>query len=443
MNIKNTQVPSPLNTPHYEEKPAVLPILPSEKKHIFQWKSGVYAVLDIGSTKTVCLIGRGLKNGSLEILGWGWRRSEGIFSGNIVDTAQAEAVIRATVGDAERMAGRRIDNISVNLSCGNPKSHHISVENILGGRDITIRDIQNLLEDAKKQNFLPERTIIHNLPISFNVDETHNVFNPCGHHCHRLQGNFHIVDANISALRTLSIVLQRAELRLISAISSPFASGISVLDQDERELGITVIEMGAATTSLAIFLHGKLLHTAQLPIGSHLITRDIASALGLSLETAEWLKTLHGAAQPISDDDQHLIPLPTARGHMIKHISRKQLVSIIAPRIEETLEMARHCLERTGLGRVAKDRIVLTGGGALLNDLGPVAARLFGKPVRIGQPRNILNLPDNSAISTAFATASGLLAWCVGAEHYFMLTEVKTAKQNLLKRLVNLIHKSI
>lgn len=427
----------------YEEKPAILPLLEPEHKNHFKWRSGIFAVLDLGSTKTVCFIGRGLKNGSLQILGWGWRRSEGISSGNIVDAERAEAVIRTTVGEAERMAGRRVNDIVVNLSCGNPVSRHIQVEEILDGREVTPHDIQSLIDTAKKEVFLPEREIIHTLPVTFNVDETYSVFNPYGQLCHLLQGNFHIVDAHISALRTLSFVLQRAELRLTAAISSPLASGISVLDHDERELGISVIEMGAATTSLAVFLQGRLLHTAQLPIGSDMITRDIATALGLSLEMAEWLKTAHGAAQPVSDDDQNLIPLPTTHGQIINYVSRKQLVSIIAPRIEETLEMVRHCLESTGLGRVAKDRIVLTGGGALLKDLGPVAAKLFGKPVRLGQPRNILNLPETSSISSGFSTCSGLLAWCVGADTYFLPPIAQEVSNNFLKRLVNLIRKSI
>lgn len=428
---------------HNDQERHILPLLPLEKQKGFAWKPGIFSVLDLGSTKAMCLIGRGLRNGSLEILGWGWRRSEGITSGSIVDTKQAEAVIRATVGDAEKMAGERADHLTVNLSCGNPFSQHVDVVATLGGQEVTEEDIHALTEQARLKARHNERTIIHTLPLGFKVDETQAVFNPCGHLCTHLTGKFHIIDANSTILRTLDTVLQRAELNLSALVCSPFASGMAALEHDERELGITLIEMGAGTTSLAVFSHGKMLHSAQIRVGGHHITRDIASALSVSIETAEWLKTRHGAAQPVSDDEQHLIALPTGRGTMIQRIPRSKLVSVIAPRIEETLEMVRHSLETAGLGNLAKDRIVLTGGGALLNDLGPVAARIFGRQVRIGQPRNILNLPDTSSISTGFSTAAGLLAWAAGADRHFCAPEENPSSQKILKRLVNLVRRHV
>lgn len=422
---------------------AVLPLLPEEQPPGFAWRPGVKAVLDIGSTKMTCLIGRALANGSLQVLGWGWRRSEGVTSGAIVDTRRAEAVIRATVGDAEKQAGRRIDELVVNLSCGNPLSYHVDTEMLVGGREITPEDVRDLLDDARYRAFHEERRIVHTLPLGFNVDETPAVLDPCGHQCAHLLGKFHLIDASTSALRTLSTVLQRADLRLAGLVSSPLASGLAVLDHDERDLGVTVVEMGAGTTSLAVFSHGRLLHTAQLRVGGHHITRDIASALSVHTDTAEWLKTMHGAAQPVSDDDHHIIRLPATHGSAMARLPRSRLVSIIAPRIEETLEMARHALDSANLGRLADGRVVLTGGASLLNDLGPVAARVFGRQVRLGRPRGIHNLPENSSISAGFSTASGLLSWAAGAEDAFCLPEEEILNRGVMKRLVNFVRRHV
>lgn len=184
------------------ENRAVLPILPTEKRPGFEWRPGVRAVLDLGSTKTTCLIGRGLQNGALQVLGWGWRRSEGIQSGSIVDTKLAEAVIRATVGDAEKQTGRHIDDLIVNLSGGNPLSLHSDVSMTVGNREVVDNDVRDLMEDARDSVYREGREIVHTLPLGFNVDETHAVPNPCGHLCQNLMGKFHLIDANASALRT-------------------------------------------------------------------------------------------------------------------------------------------------------------------------------------------------------------------------------------------------
>ncbi|GBQ04508.1 cell division protein FtsA [Saccharibacter floricola] len=425
------------------ENRAVLPLLPSEERPGFTWRPGIHAVLDIGSTKTTCLIGRGLSNGGVKVLGWGWRRSEGITSGAIVDTARVEAVIRATVGDAETQARRRIEEVIVNLSCGNPQSYHIDTAMTPGGREVTPKDVRSLLNHARQQAFYEGRSIVSTLPLGFNVDETPAVPDPCGHQCTELLGKFHLIDANTSALRTLSTVLHRAELRLNGLVSSPFASGLSVLDHDERDLGVTVVEMGAGTTSLAVFSHGRLLHTAQLRIGGHHITRDIAAALSVHTDVAEWLKTMHGAAQPVADDEHHIIRLPVSHGRSLERISRARLVSIIAPRIEETLEMTRHYLDNAGLGRLAEGRVVLTGGASLLSGLGPVAARIFGRQVRMGQPHMIYGLPESAAISAGFSTVSGLLTWACGADESFCLPEDDSPPSGIMKRLVNLISRHV
>ncbi|MCX5614365.1 cell division protein FtsA [Bombella saccharophila] len=424
---------------------AVLPILPSEEQQGFVWTPGLKAVLDIGSTKITCLIGQGLKNGGLRVLSWGWRRSEGVNSGAIVDTAKLERVIRATVGDAERKISRRIRDVTVNLSCGAPRSYHLDTYLSPNGREVDEADLQELYEQARYDAIETDRRIIHAMPLGFNIDESITVLNPCGHQCERLMGKFHIIDAQTSVIHTLDAVLQRAELRAIDILSSPIASGIAVTDHDERDLGVTVVDMGAGTTTLAVFARGRVLYTRHIRVGSHHITRDIALALSIPIDAAERLKTLYGVAYASADDASLPIALPLSHHNGIRQITRADIVRAIAPRVEETLEMLRHELNGAGLGRPAEGRVVLTGGGALLNGLDSVAAEILNRPVQVRPPSGIRGLPESShpSIWAGFSTAAGLLAWSAGARSSFCLAEQHAPTRGLGKRLAGLLRKKL
>lgn len=214
-----------------------------------------------------CLIGRGEADGSLRVLGHGWRRSRGIRNGAIVDLREAEQAIRATVGQAEDAADKRLDHVVVNLSCGQPESRLFNARMPIGGREVTEADMSRVIAEGQARAHTEGRTAIHTLPIGFAVDETQGILDPRGHLCDQLTARLHIVDAASTALRTLDSVMMRAELKMSGLVSAPFASGLSVLDEDERELGATVVEMGGGTTSLAVFGEGMLLHTAHLPVG--------------------------------------------------------------------------------------------------------------------------------------------------------------------------------
>ncbi|GBR50469.1 cell division protein FtsA [Neokomagataea thailandica NBRC 106555] len=427
---------------HSRDTRNVLTLPPEETRPTPAWRSGVFGVLDIGSTKMTCLIGRGEPDGSLNVLGYGWRRAHGIRSGSIVDVREAEAAIRATVGQAEDAAEKRMDALTVNLSGGHPASRWIDVHLPIGGREVTAHDVDQLRVDAKARAWAEGRSIIHNIPLGYLVDGMAGVTDPRGYQCTELSARFHIVDMHSSSLRTLDTVLQRAELRLDGLVSSPFASALSVLSDEERDLGVTVVEMGGGTTSLSVFLEGRLLHIAQIPVGGLHVTRDIASALSTSLDTAERLKTLFGAAQLGSDDQREMlsIPLIGESRDRLARVPRARLISFIEPRIAETLELVRNALDTSGLGGMANTRVVLTGGASLMEGLVPVASRILGRSVRLGRPLNIHGLPENDAASAGFSTVSGLLAWAAGADRNFAHTPItETAPNNLFQRLVGFI----
>lgn len=425
----------------------ILPLPPpDEPRSTRTWKPGVFGALDIGSTKMTCLIGRGEPDGSLRVLGYGWRRSRGIRSGSIVDIREAEAAIRATVGQAEEAAERRMDSLVVNLSCGHPQSRLIDARMQIGGREVTDGDVRRLMNEGQARAWSEGREVMHTLPVGFAVDNVPGVVDPRGHQCDQLAAKLHVIDMNASSLRTLDAVMHHAELKMGGLVSSPLASGLAVLDEDERELGATVVEMGGGTTSLAVFCEGKLLHTAQLPVGGLHVTRDLAGVLSTSIETAERIKTMHGAAQMASDDEREMlsVPLIGEGSHQLCRIPRSRVISIIEPRIEETLEMVRHALDTAGLGRLANGRVVLTGGASLLDGVGPLAARILGRQIRMGKPLDIIGLPESASASAGFSTSAGLLAWAAGADRdYGDIDASDTRPNSFLKRIVGFIRNNV
>ncbi|KXV18303.1 cell division protein FtsA [Gluconobacter oxydans] len=424
----------------------ILPLPTEDTQRNVSWRRGIFGALDIGTTKMTCLIGKGEPDGSIQVLGHGWRRSHGIRSGSIVDIREAEAAIRATVGQAEEAAERRMDSLVVNLSCGRPLSRLVDAQIPIGGREVTAGDVQRLIAEGQARAWMEGREVIHTLPIGYVVDSIPGIADPIGHQCEELATRMHVVDMNSSALRTLDAVLQHAELKLDGLVASPFASGVSVLAAEERELGVTVVEMGGGTTSLAVFCEGKLLHTAQIRVGGLHVTRDIAGVLSTSLETAERLKTMYGAAQMGSDDQREIlsVPLIGENSDRLVRLQRSKVISVIQPRIEETLELVRQSLDNAGLGRLANGRVVLTGGASLLEGIVPVATRILGRPVRMGKPQNIYGLPETAAASAGFSTAAGLLAWAAGADRDFGDISVPEPKpRGLVKRLVGFIRNNV
>jgi cell division protein FtsA len=378
-------------------------------------RAGPFGVLDIGSTKIACLIGRTESDGSLRVLGFGWHRGRGVRGGGIVDLEDAERAIRACVGQAEDMADTRLGAVTINLSCGMPESRLFNVQWEVGGRQVEAADIQRVVAEGHLRAAVEGRRIIHAMPLSFSVDDTQGVPDPRGLHCQDLTARLHVIDAASTALRNLLTVVNRCDLDLAEMVSAPLAAGLATLVADERELGATVIDMGGGTTGMAVFAEGQLMHTAQLPVGGQHVTNDLARVLSTPVSHAERLKTLYGNTQTSPDDERELLPVPLVGEdeHQIAKVPRAMVINIIRPRLEETFELVRERLEQSGLGRAAGTRVVLTGGASQLAGARELAARILGRQVRLGRPQGLRGLPD-SASGPAFATAAGLLAWCAG-----------------------------
>jgi cell division protein FtsA len=401
-------IPRRITTPGMEADP------PARARSM---RTGPFGVLDIGTTKIACLIGRIESDGRLRVLGFGWHRGRGVRAGGITDLDEAEKAIRACVGQAEDMADTRLRAVTVNLSCGQPESRLFNVQWPVGGRAVDDHDVRRVVHEGRARAQNEGRETIHALPLMFSVDDMAGVADPRGLHCSTLTARLHVIDAANTALRSLGACIARCDLDIAELVSAPMAAGLATLVADERELGATVIDMGGGTTGMAVFAEGQLLHTAQLPMGGVHVTNDLARVLSTPVAHAERLKTLFGNVHSSPDDEREMLPVPLIgeEDHQLAKVPRSMVVNIIRPRLEETFELVRERLDESGLTRAAGSRVVLTGGACQLGGVRELAAGILGKDkqVRLGRPSSLRGLPD-SASGPAFATAAGLLAWAAG-----------------------------
>jgi len=390
---------------------------PARMRKRAQARGGNFGVLDIGSSKIVCIVARIESDGTPRALGFGWRGAAGVKNGSVIDPAEAEIAIRAAVAQAEEMADVQLRGVIVNLSCGQPESRSLNVQWPVGGRAATEIDIAAMLHEGRRRAEAEGRALVHALPLGFTVDATPGVPDPRGMVCDNLSARLHVVDAAENALANLSLCLGRCDLDVEEVVSAPFASGLACLDGDEMELGTVMIEMGAGTTSVAVFNEGQLWHTAQLPIGGWHVTNDLARGLSTPIAHAERIKTMHGSALE-GDDKGEMLPVPQVgdAGDHLARVPRRMIVNIIRPRLEETFELLRDRLDGAGLPRDTTRRIVLSGGASQLIGATELASRVLDRPatqIRVARPHRVRGLPE-TALGPGFATTIGLLHWAGG-----------------------------
>ena len=378
-------------------------------------RSGVFGVLDIGSTKVVCVIARIENDGEPRALGFGWQRSRGIKGGNIVDIEEAEKSIRAAVGQAEEMADTQLRGAIVNLSCGQPESRQQNIQWPIGGRAVTEADLRAILGEGRRRSAEDGRETVHAFPLGFTVDATPGVEDPRGMICETISAKLHMLDAAQASLLNLGATLLRCDLVVEELVSAPFAGGLATLVEDEKQLGATVIDMGGGTTSIAVFAEGHLIHTAQIPVGGWNVTNDLARGLSTPIAHAERLKTLHGGVLGAPDDEKEWLPVPQVgeEEDQIARVPRAMVIGIIRPRLEETFELVKDRLEAAGLSSEMGRRVVLTGGASQLVGVRELAGRVLERQVRLGRPHPVRGMPE-TASGPAFAAPLGLLAWGAG-----------------------------
>jgi len=377
-------------------------------------KSGVFAALDIGAAKTVCFIAKteetlaGLRP---RVIGVGHQSTRGVRAGQVVDVAAAVDSIRAAVENAERMAGHTVSEVSLAVSAGAPSSSRISVDMDLASREVTDRDLRRILAEALRQHQETGRVLIHALPLSWRVDGHRGVKDPRGMFGEALGVDLHLVSAASDPLQNLITCVERCQLSVNDVAATPYVSGIAALAADERDLGALLIDMGAHTTTVAVFNEGALQHVDVVPVGGAHVTNDIARGLSTPVNAAERIKALHGCALDSPDDDQILIETPPVAGSGAATMGQQPkalLNAIIRPRLEEVFELVRDRLDAAGATSAAGRSVVLTGGASQLPGAAQLAGRVLGKQARLGRPDSLAGLGD-AVSGPAFSAAAGLL----------------------------------
>lgn len=381
----------------------------------------VVAALDIGTHKICCLIAAhepvyasaGQPSQRLRALGFGLQRSQGIEGGAVVDLTLAQAAVAAAIAQAEHTAGLRIDAVHVGVTSGNPQSSTFNGHVDVAGSVVEASDIARLDAGARAFAGRTGRALLVLNRIAYGLDATPSVRDPHGLAGQRLFANHHAVTVEAGPLRNIGLLVESCHLGLDDMLPAAYASALAVTTQDERQIGVAVVDLGAGALSIAGFADGHFVHCESLPTGGQHITRDVAYALGIPLAEAERIKTLYGSMVRSGTDEHELVPLgqEQADGFMASAATRADLTRIVAHRVEGVLAAVRSRLEACSVERIRHAGVVLTGGTSQIMGLDGVATILLGRPARVSAPRSTTGVTGRFAGSVqgpAFSCVVGL-----------------------------------
>lgn len=383
-------------------------------------RHSVVSILDIGSTKVVCLIARISYAGKIEIIGIGHNGSQGIKAGRITDIKAAEISIVQAVEAAEKMAGERIKKVYLSISSNNLISQRLSAELMVTGHEITDKDLNRLLLQILDRFSEQELEIIHSFAFDYMLDGNRGIENPLGMYGNKLLGDFHVLSAPATHILNTNSCLTRCQLEVENYMSASYASGLSCLTPDEMSLGVLFIEFGGGCTSVSIFNNGHMLYTDALPIGGMHVTNDLARGLSTDFLTAERIKTLYGT---VSQNNSHkfdeVIEVGAASGEGDStNVNRSVLVEIVRARIEETIDIIMKKIDASGMSKYCGNKIVITGGASQITGMKDLVAEMFGKTVRVAYPRQLPGLAESTS-GIAFATPIGMILHICDIETHY------------------------
>ena len=396
--------------------------LAPKMKPISRRRSAIICALDVGTSKVVCVVARlrprpqeilYRRSHAIEVLGIGHTQAHGMKCGTVVDISAAEDVLRHAIDEAERMAGVQVSSVVLPITAGRTTSELFAATVHMQTPTAGDADIQRVLAVGSRHSVRQGRAVLHSLPIGYALDEQRGIRDPRGMLGRRLGVDMHVVTTEVAAARNLMLLAERCHIGVEAMVAAPYVAGLSVLAEDEADLGAAVIDMGAGTTTVAVFAGGRFIHVDGFAVGGLNVTMDIARGLTTTISDAERLKTLFGAALSGPSDDRDMLELAAidAGPHEPpRMVPRAHLVHIIRPRVEEILEMVRDKLAASPFAADPRGRVILTGGASQLTGLSDLAAQILNRQVRVGRPLGIGALPD-AAKGPAFAVAAGLLVY--------------------------------
>lgn len=375
-------------------------------------KTNIVAAIDIGTTKIAAMIGRKTEKGKIEILGYGNAKSTGVKRGVVLNIEQTVNAINEAISQAEEKAQLKITDAYVGIAGQHIRSTHNRgyINRDSYDVEITQNDVDILIEDMEKMPIEIGEEIVHVLPQNFIVDSEGGVKDPKGMFGKRLEANFHVVISNTAAANNIKKCVKRANVNVKKLILEPLASSTAVLTEDEKEMGVALVDIGGGTTDVAVFYDGIIRHTAVIPFGGNIVTQDIKTGCNILERYAEELKIRFGSSLAQEAPEKKVVTIPGINGRASKEISFKNLAHIIQSRMEEIIEEVYFQIESSGMMQQLGAGIVLTGGGALLENIRQLVAFKTCMDVRLGLPKQSLESEVIDDINNpTFSTSVGLM----------------------------------
>ncbi len=363
--------------------------------------------LDIGTTKIAAIVGELTPDG-MDIIGVGTHPSTGLKKGVVVNIDATVQSIGRAIEEAEHMAGVEITQVYAGIAGAHIKSLNSQGVWAIKDKEVKESDIAAVLEQARAINIPQDREIIHVLPQEFTVDHQDGIKEPLGMAGVRLEAKVHLVTAAVSSAQNIIKCCHRCGLQVADIVLEPLASAEAVLHDDERELGVALIDIGGGTTDLAIFVDGSIIHSSVLAVGGHQLTADIAYGLRSPHSEAERIKHRHGCAMVAMVGDDEMIEVPSVGGRPARSVRRQVLASVIEPRVEEMFSLVRRDIEKNGFEDKLASGAVITGGSTILEGMPELAEQVLGMPVRRGIPKGVGGLID-VVKSPMYSTGVGLV----------------------------------
>jgi cell division protein FtsA len=374
----------------------------------------IFVGLDIGTTKIACIISELDQNGELKIIGVGVSPSHGLRKGVVVNIDKTVHSIQKAVEEAELMAGVDVDAVWVGIA-----GDHIRAINSKGvvatsgqNNEITELDVVRAVDAAKAVSIPMDREILHVIPQEYIVDDQKGIKDPIGMCGVRLETQVHIITGAVTSAQNIYKSVDKAGLKVIDLVLEPLASSYAVLEEDEKELGVALADMGGGTTDIAIYSENSIRHTAVIGLGGEYVTKDIAIGIRTPIDKAEEIKRQYGCAfSPLVRPNEY-VSVPGVGGREQREVSRAVLASIIEPRVEEILSLTLREIKRTEYADMLGAGIVLTGGASLMEGMQELAEKVFEMPVKLGRPKGFGGLVE-AASSPAHASGVGLCMYGV------------------------------
>jgi cell division protein FtsA len=367
------------------------------------------AGLDLGTTKVCAIVGEQVDDG-IDIIGIGSVPSKGLKKGVVVNIESTVQAIRAAIDQAETMAGCEIGTVYAGIAGSHVRGLNKQGVAAIAAREVDESDVQRVLEQSKAIPLPSDRQVIHVLPQEYIVDDQDGISKPVGMNGVRLEARVHLVTAATASIQNIIKCAERCNLHVAEVVLEPLASAEAVLSEDEKEIGVALIDIGGGTTDVIVYANNAAVHTSVIPVGGLNLTSDIAAGLRTPMAEAERIKIKYGCATPKLTDPDDTIEVPSVGGRAPRTLQREVLANIIAPRVEEIFSAVHHVLSETGYIDMLHAGVVLTGGSTLLEGIADLGEDVLNMPVRRASPTGVGGLSD-VVKSPAYATAVGLVKY--------------------------------